>query len=85
MLVAEAYASRWSLSNEPAGSDMSAYVDPKQFQEGAEADRMKAIGYFEEVVQLAPGTSFSRYALEVLPPLRDQQILDNYRFYCVYD
>jgi hypothetical protein len=46
---------------------------------------MKAIGYFEEVVQLAPGTSFSRYALEVLPPLRDRQILDNYRFYCVYD
>ena len=85
LLVAEAYASRWSLSNEPAGSDMSAYVDPKQFQEGAEAARIKAIGYFEEVVQLAPGTSFSRYALEVLPPLRDQQILDNYRFYCVYD
>jgi hypothetical protein len=85
MLVAEAYASRWSLSNEPAGSDMSAYVDPKQFQEGAEAARIKAIGYFEEVAQLAPGTSFSRYALEVLPPLRDRQILDNYRFYCVYD
>jgi hypothetical protein len=85
MLVAEAYASRWSLSNEPAGSDMSAYVDRNQFQEGAEAARIKAIGYFEEVVQLAPGTSFSRYALEVLPPLRDRQILDNYRFYCVYD
>jgi hypothetical protein len=83
--VAEAYASRWSLSNEPAGSGMSDYVDPKEFQEGAEEARIKAIAYFEEVLQLAPGTGFSRFALEVLPPLRDQRILDNYRFYCVYD
>jgi hypothetical protein len=85
LFVAEAYASRWSLSNEPAGSGMSDYVDPKKFQEGAEAARMKAIGHFEEVLQLAPGTNFSRFALELLPPLRDKQILDNYRFYCVYD
>jgi hypothetical protein len=85
LFVAEAYASRWSLSNEPAGSGMADYVDPKEFQEGAEAARTKAIGYFEEVLQLAPGTEFSRFALEVLPPLREKQILDNYRFYCVYD
>ena len=64
---------------------MADYVDPKEFQEGAEAARTKAIGYFEEVLQLAPGTEFSRFALEVLPPLREKQILDNYRFYCVYD
>jgi hypothetical protein len=85
LLVAEAYASWWSLGNEPAGSDMSAYVDRKQFEGGAEAARIKAIGYFEEVVQLAPGTSLSGFALEVLPPLRETQILDNYRFFCVYD
>jgi hypothetical protein len=85
LLVAEAYASRWSLSNEPPGSGMSDYVDPKEFQEGAEEARVKAISYFEKVVQLAPGTSLSRYSLEVLPPLREKQILDNYRFYCVYD
>jgi len=85
LLVAEAHASRWSLSNEPAGSGMSAYVDRKEFQEGAEAARIKAIGYFEEVVRLAPETSLSRFALELLPPLRDKEILDNYRFYCVYD
>ena len=54
-------------------------------EEGAEAARIKAIGYFEEVVQLAPGTSLSGFALEVLPPLRETQILDNYRFFCVYD
>jgi hypothetical protein len=85
LLVAEAYASRWSLSNESAGSGMSEYVDPKQFQEGAEAARIKAIALFEEVLRLVPGTSFSEFAQGVLPALRDRQILDNYRFYCVYD
>jgi hypothetical protein len=85
LLVAEAYASRWSLSNEPAGGEMFDYVNPKDFREGAEEARVKAISYFEKVVQLAPGTSLSRYALEVLPPLREKKILDNYRFYCVYD
>jgi hypothetical protein len=85
LLVAEAYASRWSLSNEPADSGMSDYVDSKEFKEGAEAARIKAIGYFEEVVRLAPGTSLSGLALEILPPLREKQILDNYRFFCVYD
>jgi hypothetical protein len=85
LLVAEAYASWWSLSNEPAGSDMSGYVDPKHFQEGAEEARIKAIGYFEEVLQLAPGTKLSEFAQQVLPPLRKKQVLDNYRFFCVYD
>jgi hypothetical protein len=85
LLVAEAYASWWSLSNEPKGSDMSAYVEPKQFQEGAEAARIKAIRYFEQVLQLAPGTKFSEFAQQVLSPLREQQALDNYRFFCVYD
>jgi hypothetical protein len=85
LLVAEAYASWWSLSNEPAVSDMSAYVDPNKFQEGAEEARIKAIGYFEQVPQLAPGTKLSEFAQQVLPPLRKQQVLDNYRFFCVYD
>ncbi|HEX4544353.1 MAG TPA: hypothetical protein VH114_14400 [Candidatus Acidoferrum sp.] len=85
LLVAEAYASWWSLSNEPAVSDMSAYVDPNKFQEGAEEARIKAIGYFEQVLQLAPGTKLSEFAQQALPPLREQQVLDNYRFFCVYD
>jgi hypothetical protein len=85
LLVAEAYASWWSLSNENAGSEMSDYVDPKQFQEGAEDARLKAIAYFEEILQLVPGTELSKFADQVLPPLRDHQILDNYRFFCVYD
>jgi hypothetical protein len=85
LLVAEAYASRWSLSKENAGSEMSDYVDPKQFQEGAEDARLKAIAYFEEILQLVPGTELSKFADQVLPPLREHQILDNYRFFCVYD
>jgi hypothetical protein len=85
LLVAEAYASWWSLSNERKGSGMSDYVDPKRYEEGAEEARIKAIAYFEEVLQLTPETGVSRFALEVLPPLRDKQVLDNYRFYCVYD
>ncbi len=85
LLVAEAYASWWSLSNESAGSDMSDYVDAKQFQEGAEDARLQAIAYFEELLQLVPGTELSKFADQVLPPLRNHQILDNYRFFCVYD
>jgi hypothetical protein len=46
---------------------------------------MQAIAGFEEVLQLVPGTEMSRFAGQVLPPLRDRQILDNYRFFCVYD
>jgi hypothetical protein len=85
LLVAEAYASWWSLSSEATGSDMSAYVDPKLFQEGAEEARLKAIDYFEQVPQLAPRTKLSEFAQQVLPPLREKQVLDNYRFFCVYD
>jgi hypothetical protein len=85
LLVAEAYASWWSLSNEPAHSEISAYVNPKEFQEGAEEARIKAVGYFEQVLQLAPGTKLSEFAQEVLPPLRERQVLDSYRFFCVYD
>jgi len=40
---------------------MSDYVDPKRFQEGAEAARMKAIASFEEVLLLVPGTEMSRF------------------------
>jgi hypothetical protein len=85
LLVAEAYASWWSLGNQPAAGDMSDYVDRKQFRQGAEAARTKAIANFEEVLQLAPGTGLSKFADQVLPALRDQQTLDNYRFLCVYD
>jgi len=84
LLVAEAYASWWSLSA-PGEGGMAEYVDPKMYEEGAEEAREKAIGYFEQVSQLAPGTGFSEYANMVLPQLREKHVLDNYRFVCVYD
>ena len=85
LLVAQAYASWWSLGNQPANGEMSDYVDSKRFAEGAEAARMNAIAYFDEVLQLAPDSGSGKYALQVLPTLRDRQALDNYRFLCIYD
>ncbi len=83
-LVAEAYATWWSLSKETR-VDMSDYVDAKQYQNGAEDARIKAIGYFEQVVQLAPEKKLGEYTRQVLPALRDREALDTYRFYCIYD
>jgi hypothetical protein len=84
-LVGQAYATWWSLSNEPADSPMADYVDPKRYNEGAEQARLKAISYFEQVVQLAPDTKFAEYAHQIVPALRNQQIQNTYKFFCVYD
>ncbi len=84
LLVAGAYATWWSLSKETR-VDMSDYVDAKQYQNGAEDARIKAIGYFEQVVQLAPETKLGEYARQVLPALRERKAFDTYRFYCIYD
>ena len=84
-LVGEAYATWWSLSNETGSSGMSDYVDPKQYHEGAEEARLKAIGYFEQGLQLAPQTKLAEYARQILPALRAQQVQDGYKFFCVYD
>ena len=85
LLVGQAYATWWSLSNEPADSPMADYVDPKRYKEGAEQARLKAISYFEQVVQLAPETKFAEYAHQILPSLRAKQIQDTYKFFCVND
>ena len=85
LLVGQAYATWWSLSNEPADSPMADYVDPKRYNEGAEQARLKAISDFEQVVQLSPETKFAEYAHQILPPLREQQIQNTYKFFCVYD
>jgi hypothetical protein len=81
-LVGEAYASWWS-GDEPSDDALPSSIPRKQ--EGAEEARIKAIGYFEQVVQLTPGTKLSEFAQQVLQPLRDKQDLDNYRFICIYD
>jgi len=85
LLVGQAYATWWSLSNETADSPMADYVDPKRYNEGAEQGRLKAIGYFEQVVRLAAGTKFAEYAQQILPALRAKQIQNTYKFFCVYD
>lgn len=84
-LVGQAYATWWALSNQPLPG-MEDYVDPKLYQKGAAEARLKAIAYFEQALQLAPGTPLAQYAQEILPALRDQQLTqDGYRFFCVYD
>jgi hypothetical protein len=84
LLVGEAYATWWSLGNETRG-DMSDYADPKQYQNGAEDARIKAIGNLEQVVQREPEKKLGEYARQVLTALRDREALENYRFYCIYD
>ncbi len=84
-LVGQAYATWWSLSNETGSNGMSDYVYPKQYHQGAEQARLKAIGYFEQVLQLVPETKLAEYARQILPALRAQQVQDGYKFFCVYD
>ena len=83
LLVGQAYASRWSMSAPPSGA-MGDYIDPKDFKEGAEEARSKAIGYFEQI-QNAPENQLGEYAREVLLGLRKQHVLENPSFFCVYD
>jgi hypothetical protein len=84
-LVGQAYATWWSLSNEPTPA-MADYVDPKLYKEGSEQARLKAIAYFEQVLQHSPGTLLGEYDRQVLSDLRAQKLTqDGYRFFCVYD
>lgn len=83
-LVAEAYASWWSLGVR-GDSAMADYVDPKQYEKGAEEARTKAIRYFEKVLQEAPEAELDEYTREVLPHLREKHVLNDPKFFCVYD
>jgi hypothetical protein len=85
LLVGQAYATWWSLSNETGSGGASDYVDPKRYHEGAEQARLKAIGYFEHVVQLAPETKLAEYARQILAGLREKQVMEGYKFFCIYD
>ena len=84
-MIAEAYASWWSLSQTRSNSGLADYVDPKVFQEGADAARLKAIEYFEKIPPLAPGTKFDKYAQAAAESLRNKEVLQDPRFFCVYD
>lgn len=84
-LVGQAYATWWSLSNTP-GSGMEDYVAPQAYQEGSEQARLKAISYFEQVLELSRDTPLGEYSRQIIPALREKQMTtDSYRFYCVYD
>lgn len=84
-LVGQAYATWWSLSNDPTPG-MEDYVDPKLYQEGSEQARLKAISNFEQVLQFSPDSKLGEYSRQVLPALREKQLTsDAYRFFCVYD
>lgn len=84
-LVGQGYAAWWSLSSDSPGPLVD-YVDPKQYKEGSEQARLKAIDYFEQVLQQSPETQLGEYAREVLPALRERQLTsDRTRFFCVYD
>jgi hypothetical protein len=79
-LVGQAYATWWSLSNDPT-SAMADYADPKLYQEGSEQARLKAIGSFEQILKLSPRTLLGEYARQILPTLRQRQVtVDGYRF-----
>ncbi len=84
-LVGQAYATWWTLSNPPADG-MEDYVEPREYKDGSEEARKKAIGYFEQVTQVAPGTDLAEYAYQILPSLREGRLTeDGYRFFCIYD
>ena len=84
LLLGQAYASWWALSNQTTG-EMSDYVDPRRYQTGANEARLKAIHYFESLLQIAPNTKLAEYASQALPPLRLEQVPEEYKFFCIYD
>jgi hypothetical protein len=83
-LTGEAYATWWTLSHGPSAG-LEDYVDPKQYQEGADEARTKAISYFEQVQQAAPQTELASYATEMISALKQKLPIKEYRFFCIYD
>jgi hypothetical protein len=55
------------------------------YQAGADEARLKAIHYFEIVMQMAPNTKLAKYSSQVSHPLRLGQVPEQYKFFCVYD
>ena len=87
LTVAQAYETWWSLSQAPAptGEEYSENVVAQQYQEGAEAARQKAIGYYEQLLQIAPQSDHAAYARRVLPRLKLGIDTGQRRFYCFYE
>jgi hypothetical protein len=80
-LVAEADVTWWALSN-----DVDFAVEfLKEYQNGAEEARVKAIRYFEQLLQSDRNTQFANYARRVAPHLQQKHVPNIYRFFCIYD
>lgn len=85
MAVAQAYETWWSLSQAPAGGELSEEdreVQPAQYREGAEEARQKAIALYEHFLQTAPQGDYAAYARRVLPRLRLGLDTGQRRYYC---
>jgi len=80
--VAQAYETWWSLSR----SSVTDYVNPAEYQQGADRARHRAIAYYEELLQLAERGGYeARHTRLQLPRLKLGINTGQTRFHCVYD
>ncbi len=83
--VGVAYATWWSLSL--PDKDIETYLEAKDYEQGAEEARLKAIDYFEQVERAAPKSELADYSSDLLPDLRVRRSAkaDGYKHFCIYD
>ena len=80
--VAQAYETWWSLSKASGHDD---YVEPANYQSGAEPARQKAIQLYQQLFQTALGAPQAAHARQQLPRLKLGIDTLQRRFFCVYD
>ena len=80
--VAQAYETWWSLSKANGHDD---YVEPANYQAGAEPARQKAIQLYQQLFQTAPGSPQAAHARQQLPRLKLGIDTLQRRFFCIYD
>ncbi len=80
--LGQAYETWWSASRASVGD---IYVERARYLEGSEVARKKAIGYYEQVLRLAPEGLEAAYARRELPRLKLGIDTNQRRFYCIYD
>lgn len=80
--VAQAYETWWSLSKAHV---QDGYVDRFKYLNGADAARHKALRYYGQILQLAPGGYEADYARLRLPRLKLGIDTSQRRFFCIYD
>ena len=82
LAVGEAYETWWSLSRAGPNND---YVQPENYQAGAEPARQKAISLYEQLAKAAPASLEAAYANRELPRLKLSLDTVQRRYFCVYD